>query len=144
MFRTYVLVTAVTAAANVYAAITDLVRPKWVLNNMAEVGVPRPWLPTLAVLKGAGAAGLLLGLMGFRTAGRAAASGLVLFFIGAIATHLRARALHNIAFPGAYLALALASLTLEIQHQPTAPERGTSSESGRSSTDHPVMAAASR
>ena len=105
MFRVYVIVTIATVAANVYAAITDVLRPKWVLENMAEVGVPRPWLPLLALLKGAGAAGLLLGLMGFRTTGRAAASGLLLFFIGAITAHLRARAFHNIAFPGAYLAL---------------------------------------
>jgi len=117
MFRGYVIVTIATVTANLYAAITDVLRPRWVLENMAEVGVPRPWLPLLALLKGAGAAGLLLGLMGFRTTGRAAASGLLLFFIGAITAHLRARAFHNIAFPGAYLALAIASLTLGIQHQ---------------------------
>jgi DoxX-like family len=116
MFRAYVIVTVVTAAANVYAAITDFLRPKWVLNNMAEVHVPRRWLPLLAILKGAGASGLLLGLVGFRTTGRAASSGLVLFFIEAIATHMRARAFHNIAFPGAYLALATASLMLAMQH----------------------------
>ena len=144
MFRTYVLVTVVTAAANVYAAIADLIRPKWLLNNMAEVRVPRPWLPFLAVLKGAGAAGLVLGLMGFRAAGRAAASGLALFFIGAIATHLRARAFHNIAFPSAYLALALASLTLSGHQPPSSPERGMRNESARSSTNHPVVADASR
>jgi hypothetical protein len=55
MSKLYVIVTVVTVAANVYAAITDLLRPNWVLDNMAEVGVPRPWLPLLATLKGAGA-----------------------------------------------------------------------------------------
>ena len=95
-------------------------------------------------MKGAGAAGLLLGLMGFRTAGRAAASGLLLFFIGAIATHLHARAFHNIVFPAAYLAMALASLTLGIQRPPSPPERGTGNGSARSSTDELVMADASR
>jgi len=140
----YAIVTAVTAATNVYAAVTDLTRPKWVLDNMAEVGVPRPWFPFLAFLKGAGAAGLLLGLMGFRTAGRAAASGLLVFFIGAIATHVRARAFHNIAFPGAYLALALASLMLGRRPPPGAAERGTRNEPGGASTEQPVMAHASR
>src|SRR5436309_1497522 len=86
--KLYVIVTGATAAANVYAAITDLLRPNWVLDNMAEVGVPRPWLPLLATLKGAGSAGLLLGLMGFRAAGPAAASGLLLFFIGAMTAHV--------------------------------------------------------
>jgi DoxX-like family len=116
MFRVYVIATVVTAAANVYAAITDFLRPKWVLDNMAEVGVPRPWLPFLALLKGAGAAGLVLGLLGRRTIGVAAASGLVLFFIGAIGAHVRARVFHNVAFPGTYLALASASLALAREH----------------------------
>jgi len=31
--------------------------------------------------------------------------------------HVRARAFHNVAFPGAYLALASASLTLSIDHE---------------------------
>jgi len=61
MSKLYVIVTVTMVAANVYAAITDLLRPNWVLNNMAGVGVSRPWLPLLATLKGAGAAGLLLG-----------------------------------------------------------------------------------
>jgi DoxX-like family len=68
----------------------------------------------LAALKGAGAAGLLLGLLGLRPLGIAAAIGLVLFFTGALATHVRARAFRNIAFPGAYLALAIASAALAV------------------------------
>ncbi len=68
MFSVYVIVTMATVAANVYAAITDVLRPRWVLENMAEVGVPRPWLPLLALLKGAGAAGLLLRLIGLAVA----------------------------------------------------------------------------
>jgi DoxX-like protein len=81
---------------------------------MDEVGVPRSWLPPLAVLKGAGAAGLLLGLLAVRILGIAAAIGLVLFFTGALGAHARARAFHNIAVPGAYFALALASLALAV------------------------------
>ena len=41
-----------------------------------------------------------------------AATGLVLYFIGAVIAHLRARVLYNIAFPGAYLGLSAASLLL--------------------------------
>ena len=66
----------------------------------------------LGALKAAGAAGLLLGLLGVRFIGVAAAAGLVLFFIGAVAAHIRARVYHNIAFPGGYLGLAAASLVL--------------------------------
>jgi hypothetical protein len=47
-----------------------------------------------------------------RPLGVAAAIGFVLFFIGALAAHVRARVLHNIAFPGGYFALAVASAVL--------------------------------
>ena len=114
MFAAYVTITVVTIAANTWAAGADLVRPKWLLANMDEVGVPRSWLLPLAVLKGAGAAGLLLGLLGVRPVGIAAAVGLVLFFAGALAAHLRASVFHNIAFPGAYFALATASAALAV------------------------------
>ncbi|MPZ85583.1 MAG: DoxX family protein [Actinophytocola sp.] len=114
MFASYVIITAITILANAGAAAADLARARFVLANMAEVGVPRSWLPPLAVLKGAGAAGLLLGLLGMRPLGIAAAIGLVLFFVGALAAHVRARVFHNIAFPGAYVALAIASAALAV------------------------------
>jgi DoxX-like family len=110
----YVIVTAVTIVANAWAAVADFARARFLLANMAEVGVPRSWLPSLAVLKAAGAAGLLLGLLGVHPLGIAAAAGLVLFFTGAIAAHVRARVFHNIAFPAAYLALAIASAVLAV------------------------------
>jgi hypothetical protein len=66
----------------------------------------------LGTLKVAGAIGLLGGLVGPPAIGIAAATGLVLFFIGAVIAHLRARVLYNIAFPGAYLGLSAASLVL--------------------------------
>jgi DoxX-like family len=112
VFAAYLIITVVTIVANAWATVADLTQPKWLLANMDEVGVPRSWLPPLAALKGAGAAGLLLGLLGVRPFGIAAAIGLVLFFTGALATHARARVFHNIAIPGAFLALAIASAAL--------------------------------
>lgn len=112
MFAAYLIITIVTTVAVAWATSADLAQPKWLLANMDEVGVPRSWLPPLAVLKGAGAAGLLLGLLAVRFLGIAAAIGLVLFFAGALAAHVRARAFHNIAVPGTYFALALASAAL--------------------------------
>jgi hypothetical protein len=117
MFAAYVVVTAVTGLASASIAVADLVPARFVLANMDEVGVPRPWLPRLAVLKGAAAAGLLLGLLGLRPFGIAAAAGLVLFFTGALATHVRARVFYNIAVPGAFFALAVASAALTIAVQ---------------------------
>lgn len=116
MFAAFVIVTAITIVANAGIAAADLARSRFVLANSAEVGVPASWLPPLAVAKGAGAVGLLLGLLGVRAVGIAAAIGLVLFFAGALAAHVRARVFFNIAFPGAYFALAIAAAALAIAH----------------------------
>jgi hypothetical protein len=110
----YVVAVAITALANVAIAIADYARAGFVLANSAEVGVPRSWLPFLATAKLAGAAGLVLGLVAAPGLGVAAAVGLVAFYVGAVAAHLRARVFHNLAFPGLYLALATASLVLAL------------------------------
>ncbi|WP_369386935.1 DoxX family protein [Streptomyces sp. CG1] len=107
-----VTVTCVAVLANAGIAAADLVKAPFVLANSAEVGVAPAWLPSLALLKAAGAAGLLLGLFGLRPLGIAAGVGLVLFYLGAMAAHVRARVFHNIAFPGLFLALAAGALAL--------------------------------
>lgn len=116
MFTVYVVVTMFTIMANVGVAVAGLVKADFAVANSAAVGVPRSWLPLLATLKATGAAGLLLGLMGSHVIGVSAAIGLVAFFVGAIIAHLRARVFYNLAFPGAFLALAIASLALAIIH----------------------------
>jgi DoxX-like family len=114
MFAAYLTVTIVTILASASVAAADLAQARFVLANMDEVRVPRPWLPRLAVLKGAAAVGLLLGLLGVRPLGIAAAIGLVLFFIGALAAHVRTRVFHNIAVPATFFALAAASAALAL------------------------------
>ncbi len=108
----YVVITVITITVNAGIAVADIARTKFVLANSAKVGVPPSWIPMLASLKAAGAAGLLLGLLGIRVLGIAAALGLVLFFIGALGAHIRAHVYDNIAVPGIYLILAIASLAL--------------------------------
>lgn len=114
MFVAYVVVTVITIVANAGVAVADFARAKFVLTNSAAVGIAESWLPLLAVLKAVGAAGLLLGLAGMRFIGMAAAIGLVLFFIGAIAVHIRARVFRSMAFPGVFFVLAGASLVLAV------------------------------
>lgn len=114
MHTAYVLVTLTTAVVTAAIAVADLIPAGFVLANSAEVGVPRSWLAPLAAAKLAGAAGLVVGLLVLPALGIAAAVGLVLFFVGAVITHLRARVLYNIAFPGAYLCLSAATLALMI------------------------------
>lgn len=116
MFTAYLAVTIVTILANAAMAVADLTRADFVLANSAAVDVPRSWLMPLGVLKVAGAAGLIAGLFGAHAIGIAAAAGLVAFYVGAMIAHVRAGVLRNIVFPGAYLALAAATLVLMIAH----------------------------
>jgi hypothetical protein len=113
MFSAYVVVTLLAIAANTLAATLDFVRYKQVLNNAARLSVPESWLTMLGILKAAGAGGLLLGLIGVPLIGTAAAIGLVLFFVGAIIAHLRARD-YSIGPAAAYLLLAVAALALNL------------------------------
>ncbi|MFH9295861.1 DoxX family protein [Streptomyces sp. NPDC017520] len=94
---------------NVLIAVADYARAPFVLANSAEVGLPPASVPYLATLKLAGAVGLLIGLFGVRWLGLAAGAGLIAFFVGAVLAHIRARVFHNLAFPGAFLLLAVAA-----------------------------------
>ena len=112
MFTAYTVVTLLAAAANIFSAILDFIRFKQILINMARVGVSESWITILGALKAAGALGLLIGI-GVPLIGIAAASGLVLFFVSAIITHVRA---HDYSFGLAivFLLLALAALVLRV------------------------------
>jgi hypothetical protein len=61
--------------------------------------------------------GLLLGILGVPIMETATATGLVIFFIGAMIAHVYARVFYNIWFPGLCLALAIASLMLSISNE---------------------------
>ena len=109
----YVVLTLATAAVNLWAAVADFLRARFVLANATELDLPLSWLPALGALQAAGAAGLLLGLAGVPLIGTAAAAGLVLFFLGAMGIHVWKRVFHNIAYPAVFLALAAGVLLLE-------------------------------
>ena len=99
MFSAYVVVTLMAIAANTFAATADFMRYKFVLITAAKAGVPESWLPMLGAFKAAGALGLLVGL--------------ILFFVGAIITHLRVRD-YSIGLAAAFLLLAVAALVLGV------------------------------
>lgn len=107
-----IIVISITVVMNIAIVIGDIMRAKLVVANSREVGVPDRWLPTLAVLKGAGAAGLIVGVAGIPLIGILAASGLTLFYLCALIAHVRARVFHTIAFPALFFAFALGSLVL--------------------------------
>ena len=119
MFRAYVVVVVITAIANGYAAANDFTRPKWLLTNMSKLSVPESWLPILGILKATGAVGLLIGIR-VPLIGIAAAVGLVLFFVGAVITHLRARDYSlGQGVPIIFLLLGVAALVLGVYGRKT-------------------------
>ena len=77
------------------------------------VGVPLRLFPVLASLELAGAAGILIGLY-LEPLGVAAAAGLVAYFVGALAGHLRVGDTKGLALPVPFLLLAIAVLVLRL------------------------------
>src|SRR6266436_557603 len=110
MFTAYLIVTVLAAAANIFSATLDFIRFKQILINMAKVGVSESWITMLGALKAAGALGLLVGLR-VPLIGAAAAVGLILFFVAAIITHLRARD-YSFGLAVVFLLLAVPALVL--------------------------------
>lgn len=108
MHSAYLIVIFLAAAANIYAGICDFTRPDWLLANMKRLEVGERWLPTLGILKLLGGLGLLAGIL-VPQIGLAAAGGLILYFVAAMITVLRARWYANLPFPLTWLALAVGS-----------------------------------
>jgi hypothetical protein len=108
----YVIVTTLSIATLTFSVAADFFLADQVRTNMDRAGVPRSWLPTLAVLRAAGAVGLAVGFA-VPFIGVAAAVGVVAFFVGAIVTHVLAR-WYAVGYPAAYLVLAAGSLVLNV------------------------------
>lgn len=97
---------------NTNFATADIVRARMVVRNSQEVGVKLSWLPFLASVKICASMFLVLGVLGITTMAVIGSIILVVFFVGAIVTHVRARVFHNIAAPVGFLALALSGVAL--------------------------------
>ena len=105
----YIAITVIAIAANGFSGVAALLHFKPILPGMAKAGVPESWLTfPIGTLKTAGAIGLTVGLAGLRPIGVAAAIGLVLFFVCALYTHIRANDY------SAQFALAIGFLTLNV------------------------------
>jgi uncharacterized membrane protein len=105
------LVSVLLAALLVFAAVRKLSHRPEVVATYTRVGVPEDRLNSLAWILLAGAAGLIAGLV-WRPIGVAAGIGLVVYFVLAIASHIRAGDLRNLPVPVVMELLAVASLVL--------------------------------
>ena len=110
----HAIITIVAIAANAGIAAATFAHARFVDANFGEINVSASWIPAFATLQAAGAIGLLLGLIGIPVIGLTAAIGLVLFFLVAVATHLRSGAYRSLASPLFFLALAIATLVVTL------------------------------
>lgn len=115
MFTAYLVVTLLAATLNGCAAVANLIGHDYPKRQADQLGVPRWSTVPLGVLLGAGALGLLVGLR-VPEIGVLAAGGLVLYFVGALLAHLRARDYH-LAPWAAYFAAAVAALGVALAHR---------------------------
>jgi len=111
MSTVYVIVTVLGAAMVAFSAGATFLRAKFVVDALADYGVPQSWLPWLGTAKAAGATGLLVGLF-VPPIGVIAAAAVVLYFVGAVITVARARWYSHIVFPLLYMAPVLGALVL--------------------------------
>lgn len=112
MTTVHVVLMVATAAANLFSATADFLRLDRIRAGMARVGVPVRMLPWLGVPKAAAVVGLGAGFA-VRWLGLAAAGGLIVFYLLAITTHLRAGD-HMIGLPVGFLTLATATFALGV------------------------------
>jgi DoxX-like family len=111
---TYLVITAVVALMVAISGVGKIRRDPRQLHVVHElVGVPLKFFPLLAACEFAGAAGLVVGIW-WPSLGVAAAAGLVLYFAGAVVSHLRVGDFKGIGPAVFMLALAAAALAMRL------------------------------
>lgn len=108
VFAAYATVAVLGALFNGAAALVSLIGHDYPNTQADMKGVPRTWAPVLGLLLAAGAVGVSAGST-VPLLGTLAASGPVLYFIGAITVHLRVGS-SDIAGGIVFLAIAAAAL----------------------------------
>ncbi len=89
MFVAYSMLAVLMSAMLVLSGRAKLVKDEQIVTIInGTVGVPTSMFPALAAAEFAGAVGLLAGLV-YLPLGVAAALGVVLYFVGAVVSHLR-------------------------------------------------------
>ena len=107
----YVVVTVLAALMVAYSAFSVFSHAKWIVQTLADYGVPHSWWPWLGTAKAAGAVGLLVGLF-VPVIGVLAGIALMLYFTGAIITVVHARWYAHIPYPLLYIAPVIGTLVL--------------------------------
>ena len=111
MFIAYVVIAVLLSLMLLMSARGDIIRDPKIIEPLKAIGVRDSWFLPLGLVKIAGALGLLAGIV-YRPLGIAAAIGVVLYFLGAVITHLRAGDKKGVGIPAAIMLVAAAPLVL--------------------------------
>ncbi|MDX3846878.1 DoxX family protein [Streptomyces europaeiscabiei] len=111
----YVVQSVVLSLVLLGSAAGKPTRRKSIVTSMRGVGVAESWLPRLALLEIAGAAGLLVGLA-LPPLAVAAGAGVFLYFCGAVVFHVRAHDRKGMIAPTALAVTALAATLPAVQN----------------------------
>jgi hypothetical protein len=114
METAYLITTAIMALIAAFSGIAKIRRDQHVVQVIHDtVGVPMKYFPLLAACEIAGALGLVAGIW-WVPLGVAAGIGLVIYFVGAVVSHLRVGDFKGIAPAAFILVIAAAALALRI------------------------------
>ncbi|MGO9273783.1 MAG: DoxX family protein [Terriglobia bacterium] len=114
MGTVYLVTTVVVALLTAFSGLGKMRRdPRQVKVINETVGVPLKYFPLLAACEFAGALGLVAGIR-WPALGVAAAIGLVLYFVGAIVSHLRVGDIKGIGSAAFMLVLAAGALVVRV------------------------------
>jgi len=121
MYIAYLVTTIVLASIVLFSGIGKLRKDPRIVKVIHEVvGVPMKYFPLLAACEFAGAVGLVLGIW-WPILGAAAAIGLVVYFVGAVVSHLRVGDAQGIGPAAFLLAVSAGALVMRILTNRTAP-----------------------
>ena len=111
---TYLVVTVLAAVILVLSAVMKIRHNPNVVKVIHEtIGVPLKYFPVLAACEVAGAVGLVAGIW-YPPLGVAAGVGLVIYFIGAVVSHVRVGDFKGVGSAVVMLGLSAAALALRI------------------------------
>ena len=114
MFVAFVVVSALLALATAFSGYGKLTgNPQVVEPLTTKLGVPKKLIPVLGTLLVAGAVGTAVGIW-WAPIGIAATGCFVLYFLGAVITHLRAKDWPGVGPTGGLMLLSAAALTLRL------------------------------
>jgi hypothetical protein len=108
MFAAYLTCTCLAAIACAYAVYLNVTRASMVIETADRLAIPQSLMIPFGILLGSAGAALLAGIA-VPGLGTAAATGLVAYFVIALAAHLRAHDF-QLTWPLIYLSLATAAL----------------------------------